>query len=119
MISIRGAKSPTTQSAAPRNDRLEEEIATSSRCFSSHVCLRPTVRPQDRFANAASTPVREGSAGNDTLETQVLDSHSIVDQRFERINPDAQVHVRIVLRNLPVAAGGLDAARDHGLVGHQ
>ena len=29
------------------------------------MCLRHTVRPQDRFADAASTPVRDGSAGKE------------------------------------------------------
>ena len=53
------------------------------------------------------------------LKSQVLDGLSLVEQLFERIDPNLQVHIQILLCDLFVTAGGFDAAGDHRLVGDQ
>ena len=49
----------------------------------------------------------------------MFDRQAVVDQFFERIDADLQMHVQIVLCNLLVACSGLDAFGDHGLVRNQ
>ena len=49
----------------------------------------------------------------------MLDGLAVLDQLLQRLDADAQMRVGVLLRDLAVAAGRLDAAGRRGLIGDQ